>query len=272
MEAEGQASLQALAESVLRYRNPEYRLGLCCKLCDEGIIAPEDLRSSSERAMETKLACHAAFNLQELGDSMRLRRAANRTAQGSTGRGGERDGGRSRSRNGGRARSGGPRQGAARGRRGGLHDSRACHPGDRGFSPSVQPKPALWRTVEEGSLKNVCVLLQGGADVEEKFRGWSPLMKAAEEGHTEIIRELLKQRANLEVTNKKGRGPLSFAAAPSMKRPANPVALWLLLEAGADRTRTDDGGNTAKERAMIEKRHDAVAVFEEFERAGRRHD
>ena len=249
MEAEGQASLQALAESVLRYRNPEYRLGLCCKLCDEGIIAPEDLRSSSERAMETKLACHAAFNLQEFGDSMRLRRAANRTAQGSTGRSGERDGGRSRSRNGGRARSGGPRQGAARGRRGG---------------PSVQQKPALWGAVEDGSLENVCVLLQGGADVEEKFRGWSPLMKAAEEGHTEIIRELLKQRANLEVTNKKGRGPLSFAAAPSMKRRANLDALRLLLEAGADRTRTDEGGYTAKERAMMEKRDDVVAVFDEF--------
>ena len=151
MEAEGQASLQALAESGLRYRSPEYLLGLCCKLCDEGFIAPKDLGSSSEGEMEMKLASHAAFNLQELGDSMRLCRAANRTAQGSRGRSGERGGGRSRSRNGGRARSGGPRQGAARGRRGGLYDSRACHPGDRGFSPSAQQKPALWGTVEEGS-------------------------------------------------------------------------------------------------------------------------
>ena len=233
---------------------------------------PKDLGSASVEEMQMNVASHAAFNLQEVCDSMRLCRAAKCTAQGSRGRNGERGGGRSRSRNGGRARSGGPRQGAARGRRGGLYDSRACHPGDRGFSPSVQQKPALWGTVEEGSLENVCVLLQGGADVEEKFRGWSPLMKAAEEGHTEIIRELLKQRANLEVTNKKGRGPLPFAAAPSMSRRANLGALRLLLEAGADRTRTDDGGNTAKERAMIEKRHDAVAVFEEFERAGRRHD
>ena len=128
----------------------------------------------------------------------------------------------------------------------------------------MQPKPALWRTVEEGSLENVRRLLQGGADVEEKFRGWSPLMKAAEEGHTEIIRELLKQRANLEVTNKKGRGALSFAAAPSMKRPTKLDALRLLLEAGADRTRTDDEGNTAKKRAMMEKRDDVVAVFAKF--------
>ena len=109
------------------------------------------------------------------------------------------------------------------------------------------------------------MLLQGSVDVEEKFNGWSPLMKAAEEGHMQIIRELVSKRANLEVTNKKGRGPLSFAAAPSMKRQVSLEALRLLLEAGADPTRMDEGGYTAKERAMMEKRHDAVAVFDEFD-------
>ena len=85
MEAEGQASLQALAESVLSFRNPEYRFGLCCKLCDAGFIAPKDLGSTSVREMEMNLASRAAFNLHEMGDSMRLCRAANRTAQGSMG-------------------------------------------------------------------------------------------------------------------------------------------------------------------------------------------
>jgi len=108
-------------------------------------------------------------------------------------------------------------------------------------------------------------LIQEGKDIEEKYDGWSPLMKAAEEGHVPILLQLLEQNADLEVTNCKGRSALSFAAAPSQQRPIPVDALRVLLEHGADMERKDMFGQTAKGRAQREKREDAVAVFEEFE-------
>ena len=109
-------------------------------------------------------------------------------------------------------------------------------------------------------------LIQQGMDIEEKYAGWSPLMKAAEEGHSMILKILLENKADLEVTNHKGRSALSFAAAPSQNRPTPVEALKMLLESGARSDLKDDSGKTPKERAQREKREDAVEVFDKFER------
>ena len=90
-------------------------------------------------------------------------------------------------------------------------------------------------------------------------------MKAAEEGHEQILSLLIDKGADLSIANRKGRDALSFAAAPSMKRPTPTATLRLLIERGADLSHVDGDGMTAKERAMKEKRDDAVAIFEEFE-------
>ena len=105
-----------------------------------------------------------------------------------------------------------------------------------------------------------------GKDIEEKYNGWSPLMKAAEEGHVLILQLLLEWNADLEVTNENGRSALSFAAAPRQERSISVEALRILLEAGADFEKRDDRGQTAKARAQGEKRDAAIEVFEEFER------
>ena len=60
--------------------------------------------------------------------------------------------------------------------------------------------------------------LRQGSHIEQTFRAWSPLMKAAESGFVEIIDRLLEERANLEVRNKTGRTALSFAVDPSAAR------------------------------------------------------
>jgi len=124
----------------------------------------------------------------------------------------------------------------------------------------------LWAAVERGDEVAAQRLIQEGRNIEEKYDGWSPLMKASEEGHVVIIRLLLEQNANLEVTNRKGRSALSFAAAPSQQRPTPVEALRVLLEAGADALQIDQFGQTAKARAQREKREEAVAAFEEFEK------
>ena len=60
--------------------------------------------------------------------------------------------------------------------------------------------------------------LEHGSDIEQTFRAWSPLMKAAESGFEDITNLLLQLRANLEVRNKTGRTALSFAIDPSAGR------------------------------------------------------
>ena len=111
-------------------------------------------------------------------------------------------------------------------------------------------------------------LLRDGADLEEKYEGWTPLMKASEENSVEVLRMLIDKKANIEATNRKGRTALSFAAAPSddgtKARPTALQALRLLLESGADAKHKDDRGNTAKDYASRDKREDALEIFEEF--------
>ena len=108
-------------------------------------------------------------------------------------------------------------------------------------------------------------MITEGKDIEEKYDGWSPLMKASEEGHVVIQRLLIEHNADLEVTNRKGRSALSFAAAPSNQRPTPVESLRVLLDSGADIVRKDMFGQTAKERAQREKRTEATKVLKEYE-------
>lgn len=264
--------LSGLAESVLPYRTSTYITSLIDKLGGEGIVEPADLLGTSVQAFEMKLSTHAAFNHREVSDALSLRRAAERGLERddapNRGKGSPpRDNNRQRSRSANRRHSG---SGQWTARRENSRPRRDFRDGGGRGSARGMPKPSLWQAVEEGDEVGVRRLLnEEGKDAEEKYQGWSPLMKAAEEGHAEIAKLLLDKGADMEVTNRKGRGALSFAAAPSMngkvKRPTPTETLKLLLERGADTSRKDDDGMTAKQRAMKEKRDDAVAIFEEFE-------
>ena len=111
-------------------------------------------------------------------------------------------------------------------------------------------------------------LLFQGNDPEERFEGWTPLMKAPKEGAVEVMRMLRDKKVDIEASNRKGRTLLSFAAAPSMDgtTPHNtPVeALHLLLQRGADAKRKDVRDQTAKDYALKSKREEAVAIFDKF--------
>ena len=123
--------------------------------------------------------------------------------------------------------------------------------------------------MERGDEAVVKRLTEEGKGPEERVQGLTPLMKAAEGDKVVIMAHLVARNISLECENRKGRTALSFAAAPSMKRPTALNALRFLLERGANVNHTDANGDTAKDRARKEEREDAVRMLEEAERHGR---
>ena len=123
--------------------------------------------------------------------------------------------------------------------------------------------------MENGDVRTVTHLLSAGHDPGEKFQGWTPLMKAAEEDYVQIVALLLGTKAtDIEATNNKGRTALSFAAAPSKKgyerRDSACQALRLLLAHGASCNHRDVSERTARERAVEEKRQDAINIIDSY--------
>ena len=190
MDTKDMAELRMLALEVLEVPNDDYICQLCEKLSDEGISGLRDLLAISEMALETKLCSHSPLTIREVADTKKLRCAAV-----------------SRSRSPSPSRSRSPilsARGKKRSRSRSPSPSRKVRKRGKNSRRRIRTKPELWRAVENGNLAHVRMLLDDNVDVEEKFDGWSPLMKAAEEGHVQIIRELLNKRADMNMTNKNG--------------------------------------------------------------------
>lgn len=257
--------LISFIEQVLPHRDSQHHHRLCEKFEAEGVAQLSDLGRVSEELFKTKLATHANFNFIEMTDAISLRSAiAPLSAKDARPTQNGRKGG-TRSPPWERSRSRSPRRG------GGQRNNKRPHRGRKSGNDSNKEekvKPELWAAVAQGDAAKVQDLLAQGKDPAETFEGWSPLMKASEEGAEEVMRMLLDKKVDVEAANKKGRTALSFAAAPSndgnTPRPTSVAAIRLLLQSGADAERKDVTGVTAKERAAREKRDEAVAVFEEF--------
>ena len=267
--------LRVVLDLVLASRTPAYVDTLLAKLNQEGINEPRLLKQLSREGIENSLGAKQHFSLGEVSDVVGVRDAIVRSNRnydrphgGKKGSGKanfKRHHGRSRSRSGGRRRHSG--KGAIGGRKG-----KGRSKGDkRGKSPErdTGPPPALWNAVEDGDVNTVSLLLAvQGVDVDEPYRHWSSLMKAAEEGYVDSARLLLDRGADVKCTNKNGRDALSFAAAPSMMRASTDshrYILRMLVEKGADPLRKDGKSMTAKDRAKAEGRDDIVKCLEELE-------
>ena len=271
--------MSSLVEQVLPFRTTKYIEDFCEKMLGEGVAAPADLLRVSKEALMIKLQTHAAFNFIEMADAISLYTAIGRPGGESasndapTRSRSSRRCGRSRSndRNGGcrkRAVSNGGHRGMRNNtgphRGGGKGNSRPARKNSNNERvPKI--KPDLWAAIELNDDANVQELLASGSDPEEKFEGWTPLMKASEGGGLEIMRMLLEKKVDIEASNRKGRTALSFAACPShngnVPRETPVAALRLLLENGADSKHKDERGKTAKDYASNEKREEALAVF-----------
>jgi len=277
MDDIGDISIREAAEQVLALRKPDEIDTLVSKLMDPvsmGINQVSELTVLSQQATEAKLQSNSAFNFIEMSHVLAIRKWALARSNPVEDRDDRQKRGRQSE---GKGRSRSPRhssEGKGKGKskskskhkgRNDWHDDRDSRKGGRERRPSPD-KSLLWAAVEKGEEETVKKLIDDNVDIEEKFKGWSPLMKAAEEDRVAILRMLLEAKADVEVANRKGRTALSFAANPSMDRKTAVGTLRLLLEVDADASRKDERGITPKAQAVREKRKDALDIFAEFEK------
>ena len=127
---------------------------------------------------------------------------------------------------------------------------------DPNISTDVHTTALSWAAAE-GSEESIQLLLkQAGTelDIPDKS-GHTPLLRAADAGHTKCIRMLLDKGANVKHADNEGRTALSLAAIKGHK-----VVAKLLLKNDAEINAQDKKGNTPLALAA-EKNHDAVVRF-----------
>ncbi|KAF6219053.1 hypothetical protein HO133_005597 [Letharia lupina] len=131
---------------------------------------------------------------------------------------------------------------------------------DAGADPNVptdEKKTVLSWAAAEGSEESIGLLLKQPSievDVADKS-GQTPLLRAADAGHTKCVRILLDKGANLKHADNEGRTALALAAIKGHK-----VVAKLLLKNSAEINAQDRMGNTPLALAA-EKNHDAVVRF-----------
>ncbi|ROL51866.1 Kinase D-interacting substrate of 220 kDa [Anabarilius grahami] len=95
---------------------------------------------------------------------------------------------------------------------------------------SENGQTALMVASEQGSLEIVQELIRRGANVNlDDIDSWTALISAAKEGHTEVVKELLENNANVEHRDMGGWSALMWAAYKGRVEVAH-----LLLEKGAN--------------------------------------
>ncbi|MFZ3083167.1 ankyrin repeat domain-containing protein [Rhodoferax ferrireducens] len=110
-------------------------------------------------------------------------------------------------------------------------------------------------------LTEICQqLINKGADVNKP--GWTPLHYAATHGHLAVMNLLLENYAYIDAASPNGSTPLMMAASYG-----TPMAVKLLLEAGADPMLKNDQGLSAIDFAQRANRAESAEMISAFVRA-----
>jgi len=126
-----------------------------------------------------------------------------------------------------------------------------------GFSPVAVKGSALVEAVLNGQYYVSRMLLQGGADTEEKdSRGYTPLLLAARRGLWDILELFLDAGADVRVSDDSGRTPLHYAVEAGKTD-----AVKVLLTAGSDPGRKDGRGRSALVLAQLQGNRELEALL-----------
>ena len=114
-----------------------------------------------------------------------------------------------------------------------------------GMTATAQEVTGLYEAAKCGDAARCEQLLRAGAvaDAPGEY-GWTPLMRAAWEGHTEAVRVLLQHGAKVSAQDAEGFTPLAAAVSRGRTEAAR-----LLIEAGADVREKNRQGTTLLLRA-----------------------
>ena len=119
----------------------------------------------------------------------------------------------------------------------------ARHPDTKIDLPNSLNETPLMLAAIQNQLELAQALIERGADINRK--GWTPLHYAATRGHRDMMRLLLDHDAYIDSESDNGTTPLMMAAYY-----APPLAVKLLLEAGADPTLVNQGNASALDLAL----------------------
>ncbi len=131
------------------------------------------------------------------------------------------------------------------------------HPKIRIELRNAADESPLMMAALKGEMALCQLMIRKGADVNKP--GWTPLHYAATSGHLEIMRMLLDAHAYIDAASPNNTTPLMMAA-----HYGTPVAVKLLLEAGADPMLKNDLGLTAIDFAHRGSRTESADLIAAF--------
>ena len=126
------------------------------------------------------------------------------------------------------------------------------------FDKSIERLPAVHKAARIGDLAGLKTIVEAGGDLESKdASGWSPLVRAAYEGHLDIVKYLLDTGVDAKSTD--GTSALFWAASEGRLG-----AVKSLVEAGADmNTQVGDYGQTPLAEAVGNNKNDVASYLVE---------
>jgi len=111
----------------------------------------------------------------------------------------------------------------------------------------------LCRSATNGDLEGVKYLATPENVNAKGWLGWTPLHKAAQLGHSEIVKYLLNEKLNamIDIRDLENHTPLLLAAGTNQETPGHVEVVKNLIEKGADVNATDDGQYSSLHLAVL---------------------
>jgi ankyrin repeat protein len=125
----------------------------------------------------------------------------------------------------------------------------------------MHPNASLIEAAKRGDREGACDALRRGADANAVTDRWTPLMWAAQEGHTEIVDLLLDAGGNVNFADAGGFTPLKQAVGESHVDTAEHL---LLRGADINHRGTSDGGCTVLHTAAAFGRVECIRLLLEY--------